>query len=171
VNFTHLRLLVADTPAEGSTVKVIAPPKNKEPIYMADLIRKRLTGKEEGFTLIELLVVIVILGILMAIAVPSYMGFRDRASRTAAQADVRAAIPSVEAYYSDHGTYAADGGSTFDVAGIKLIDQGLSPAVKISGLNAGAGYCISATVGGWVAFIHGPGSSIATPTKTPANEC
>jgi len=130
---------------------------------MADLIRKRLTGKEEGFTLIELLVVIVILGILMAIAVPSYMGFRDRANKTAAQSDVRAAIPSVEAYYSDHGTYADDGTSTFNAAGIKLIDQGLSPAVVITG--TGATYCISANVGGWVAKVTGPGGTI-NPDQT-----
>jgi type IV pilus assembly protein PilA len=139
---------------------------------MADLMRKRLTGKEEGFTLIELLVVIVILGILMAIAVPSYMGFRDRASRSAAQANVRAAIPSVEAYYSDHGSYAADSPATFDPTFIRSnIDQGLAAGIKITTKNSGAGYCISSTVGTWVAFVNGPGGTIATPTKTPANEC
>jgi prepilin-type N-terminal cleavage/methylation domain-containing protein len=67
-------------------------------------IRERL-AREEGFTLIELLVVIVIIGILLAIAVPSYLGFKDRANQSAASADVRSAIPAAEAYYADNGSY------------------------------------------------------------------
>ena len=74
---------------------------------MIERLRRRIaTGEREGgFTLIELLVVIIIIGILLAIAVPSYLGFRDRANRTAAQANVRSAVPAVEAYYADNGTY------------------------------------------------------------------
>ncbi len=69
-------------------------------------IRSRLDGNsEQGFTLIELLVVIIIIGILLAIAVPSYLGFRDRASNNAAKANLRAALPAAEAYYADNGTY------------------------------------------------------------------
>src|SRR5438067_12374231 len=44
----------------------------------------------------------IFLGILLAIAVPSYLSFKDRANKSAAQANVRAVLPDVESYNADN---------------------------------------------------------------------
>ena len=71
---------------------------------MQDIItRLRAKKDDEGFTLIELLVVVVIIGVLVAIAVPVYLNYRQGAADKSAQSDVRGAISAVEQYYTDNG--------------------------------------------------------------------
>jgi len=72
---------------------------------MFSTLRKRLRNEEKGFTLIELLVVVVILGILTAIAVPSYLSLRGRSESAANKSNVRSIIPTIEQFYADNSTY------------------------------------------------------------------
>ncbi|MGX6602047.1 prepilin-type N-terminal cleavage/methylation domain-containing protein [Micromonosporaceae bacterium Da 78-11] len=70
---------------------------------MQDLIaRLRAKKDDDGFTLIELLVVVVIIGVLVAIAVPVYLNYRQGAADKSAQSDVRGAISTVEQWYTDN---------------------------------------------------------------------
>ena len=70
---------------------------------MQDVIAKlRAKKDDEGFTLIELLVVVVIIGVLVAIAVPVYLNYRQGAADKSAQSDVRGAISAVEQFYTNN---------------------------------------------------------------------
>jgi len=123
---------------------------------------------QAGLSLIEVLIVLVIIGILLAIAVPSYLGFKDRANQKAAAANVRSAIPSAEAYYSDNGNYTSmdiTSGAAPNTAGLKGIDAGLK-LTKVT--STATTYTLCSQVGNKASIVSGPGGTV---TDVAAGTC
>src|SRR5262245_40012074 len=109
---------------------------------MLEPVELRLEETRRGFTRTELLVLIIVSGVLLGLAIPSYLGFRERVADSHAQANLRAAVWSAEAYYADHGTYAA-----MDASDLVAFDAGLSRSVTVVGTGAKT-YCLTETVSG-----------------------
>ncbi len=80
-------------------------------------IRKAREEGDSGFTLIELLVVIIIIGILAAIAIPTFLNQREKAWKKAAISDLRNAATKMEEYFDDNGTYAGATPALFKSSG------------------------------------------------------
>jgi prepilin-type N-terminal cleavage/methylation domain-containing protein len=129
---------------------------------MSKRIRARIDGSsEQAFTSIELLVVIIIVGILVTIAVPAYLGFRDRTANNEAMASLRAALPAAEAYRGDEAPAGGDG-TYIGMTAEKLIaiDPGLSPTLTVVSATART-YCLTDSVSGRAWSVEGPRPSSA----------
>jgi prepilin-type N-terminal cleavage/methylation domain-containing protein len=151
--------------------------------------RRRLAG-EEGFTLVELTIVLLIIGILLTIAVPSYLSFKDNANKTAAKSDVSTAMRSVIAYGADNypnGPNDPDATTSTSDSGYDNINltflatkydasipttPGAPYVMNPFGFTATTtDFCLTAAIGRWIAVQHGPGTTVQVGTLFTPGTC
>ena len=75
---------------------------------MFDALRRRVDRDEEGFTLIELMVVVLIIAILIAIAIPTFLGARERSQDRQAQSNIRNAFAAEKVVYTDNQSFTTN---------------------------------------------------------------
>jgi type IV pilus assembly protein PilA len=142
----------------------------------------RHRDEEDGFTLIELMVVVLIIAILIAIAIPTFLGARQRAQDRAAQSDLRNGITAEKTFYTDNQSYSNDT-TTAGLKGIEAsLDWGGKLTVKLGDVVAGDNgvVCLEQTSKSGKVFSLGDvasgasagtyfGKAACPATPTPAN--
>ena len=112
---------------------------------MLNVIRRGLR-RDEGFTLIELMVVVMIIAVLIAIAIPSFLGFRQSAQDRSAQSEVRNVLLAEKAFWLENGDYTETAGdiTAFEPNATMNADPAQGVYIDLNGANADI-VCISRT--------------------------
>jgi type IV pilus assembly protein PilA len=143
-------------------------------------LRHRADSDEGGFTLIELLVVMVIIGILAAIAIPSFLAQKDKGYQAAMKSDLQTSALAEHAYATDYnGAYANDVVSTTQTTGpLSVQGEKTTTGVTITATSyqsvggvANDSYCLYATYTSKTPATYWLTSDNDTPVRTKPSVC
>ena len=146
---------------------------------MPDQIRKHQEN-EEGFTLIELMVVVLIIAILLAIAIPTFLGARNRSNDRAAQSSLRNGLTVAKVLFTENqdylnatpGSLAAEEPSlTFQAAASSSFKVVSVDATAVTGAEFGAAALSKSGDCFLIRDISGVGGGTRYGVQSPSTAC